>query len=283
MMRTLITGATGNIGQPLLQYLKAFDLPFTAGLRTITGKEDFPTVPLDFQEVKSLKNAFQGHDILFLLMPESDQVEQWMEHALEAARDAQIKHIIRSSGYGADASSTYFVFNTLGQLEDQVKASGINYTMVRPNSFLQNFANYRSQAIKAGTVYMTHQEETQISYVDVRDVALAIAQIIKAPHQHVAKTYTITGGTAITDRTLVDAIATVLNKPIEVVYVSDEDTIASLRTCQVPEYEIKQLVSLYQADKAGQTAEVYPDFEILTGRQPRTVHDFAKAYQAVWK
>ena len=281
MKKAFITGATGNIGGPLVKYLNEWQIPFTSGSRS--EESDNPSsVKIDLDDVESLKSAFDGHYTLFLLTPDSEHSRQWVANALEAAKAVNMKHVIRSSGIGADASSPYFVFSELGKMEDLVKSSGLDYTIVQPNSFFQNFATFQNQTIKNGTVFLPH-EDASVSYVDVRDVALAIAHIIKNPSAHLSESYVITGPAAITDQELLDEIGNVLNKSIKYVSVTDEDMTATFRKYHMPEHNIRQLISLYQADRAGETSIVSNDFEHITGSKKREAKDFARDYQRYWE
>jgi len=281
MDKIFVTGATGNIGIHLVNYLRDFEIPFTAGSSSIK-KQDFPTAQIDFENKESLKSGFQGHQILFLLTPDSQNSKSWVSNAIEVAKEVGIKHIVRSSGIGADADSDHFVFSELGDMEDMVKSSGLDYTIIQPNSFFQNFATFQNQTVKNGFVFLPH-ENTKVSYVDVRDVALATATVLKGVDKHKSKTYVLTGGKAITDQELLNEIGKVLDRQINYIPISDQDTIETFRKYHMPEYNIKQLISLYQADRNGKTEQVSQDFENLTKRSQRTAKEFSTDYQDYWK
>lgn len=281
MDKIFVTGATGNIGTHLVNYLREFEVPFTAGSSSIE-KQEFPTAKIDFEDKQSLKTAFQGHQLLFLLTSDSEKSKNWVANAIEVAKEVGIKHIVRSSGIGAEPSSDYFVFSELGEIEKMVKNSGLDYTIIQPNSFFQNFATFQNQTVKNGSVFLPH-ENAKVSYVDVRDVALATATVLKNADEHKSKTYVITGGKAITDQELLNEIGKVLDSQINYISVSDQDTIETFKKYNMPEHNIKQLISLYQADRNGKTEHVSPDFKNLTKQNQRTAEDFATDYQNYWK
>jgi len=281
MRKVFVTGATGNIGKHLVNYLSEMNISFTAGSRTIK-KTNYPTCQINYDDPETLNKAFKGHQVLFLLIADSDKSKNWAKNAVASAKVSGIKHIIRSSGINANSESKHFVFKELGIIENIVKSSGLDYTIIQPNSFLQMFATHQNESIKHGKVFLPH-ENAKISYVDVRDVALAVAQIIEDVEAHKLKTYVITGGEAVTDQHLLNEIGKVIKKIIEYISVSDAETIATFQKYQMPEHDIKQLISLYQADRAGETKLISQDFEKLTEKKPRTVNDFAKDYQQHWK
>lgn len=281
MDKVFVTGATGNIGTPLVKYLQDFNIPFTAGSSSIQ-KQEFLTSQIDFENKQSLKSAFQGHKILFLLTPDSEKSKSWVSNAVEVSKEVGMEHIVRSSGIGAGANSDYFVFKELGEIENIVKNSGLDYTIIQPNSFFQNFATFQKQTVKNGSVFLPH-ENAKVSYVDVRDVALATARVLEDVDKHKSKTYVITGGRAISDQELLNEIGNVLGQQITYIPISDANTIDTFRKYHLPEYNIKQLISLYQADRDGKTAFISSDFEKLTQRKQRTAKDFATDYQQYWE
>ena len=280
MKKAFITGATGNIGNFLVQYLKELKVPFTAGTRHISSSE-YPTQVIDFNDPMGLIKAFDGHDCLFLLTPDAPDSKNWVMNALEAAKKVGIKHIVRSSGIGANANSPYLVFNELGQMEDMVKGTGIHYTIIQPNSFFQNFATFQQAVVKQGMVFLPHIQ-ARISYVDVRDVALAAAHVMLNPSQHQSKTYLVTGPSPITDQELLNEVGKVLNKEVKYIPVSDKDMRKAFAKYHMPDYNIELLMSLYQADRNGETAVVSHDCEKITSKASRSIRDFVRDYKQHW-
>jgi uncharacterized protein YbjT (DUF2867 family) len=127
-----ITGATGNIGIHLTKLLTEQNTPFTAGVTRNTGEAPFPVAIINYAQPDRLEEAFAGHSILYLLIPDDERALDWAAHAITAARKAGINHLVRSSGIGAAAHSPYQVLWYLGQIEDMVRESGLDYTIVRP-------------------------------------------------------------------------------------------------------------------------------------------------------
>ena len=112
MNRILVTGASGNIGRPLLAALtaqnanvKAMSSKAIAATATATATATANSVAGDFADPTSLQRAFAGIDTLFLLLPLVPNKLDLARNAVAAAKAAGVKHIVRSSGAGADASS----------------------------------------------------------------------------------------------------------------------------------------------------------------------------------
>ena len=76
------------------------------------------------------------------------------KNAVDAAKLSGVKHIVRSSGAGADSSLEFKMPKVQGTIDDLIKNSGINYTLTKPASFMQNFVNFFADNIKNGiTLY----------------------------------------------------------------------------------------------------------------------------------
>ncbi len=276
-----ITGATGNIGIHLTKLLTGQNTPFTAGVTRNAGEAPFPVARIDYNQPDRLEEAFAGHSILYLLIPDDERALDWAAHAITAARKAGVNHLVRSSGIGAAAHSPYQVLRYLGQIEDMVRESGLDYTIVRPNSFFQNLSTHHAQAIRNGSLYLP-QREAKVSYVDVRDVAGAVAAILQHPHQHVNQSYTITGERALSTREVTDTLSRAIGKTVAYKSIPDEDYMKSMRQYGLPEWNARNLLSLYQADRAGETALITSTVLQLTGQSPISFAQFVEDYWQVW-
>ena len=67
--KILVTGASGNIGAPLVANLKAANANFAVMRSKASNDEGFETVVADFNDSAALTRAFTGIDTLFLLLP----------------------------------------------------------------------------------------------------------------------------------------------------------------------------------------------------------------------
>ena len=177
----LVTGASGNIGAQLLPALREKGLEATA----MTSRPDhtipgYRTIYGDFGNPESLREAFRGFDTIFLLQPLMPQMVEYGLNAVAAAKAAGVGHIVRSSGAGADSNSTFSLARAHGLVDDAVRSSGIEWTLLRPKSFMQNHVQYNTGQILNGTLYAPHGTGA-ISLIDVRDIAECSAVILANP------------------------------------------------------------------------------------------------------
>ena len=281
--KILVTGASGNIGSALVNELKAAGADFavmTSKPGAAAGGAE--TRQGDFASVESLKSAFSGIDTLFLLFPLVPHKVELARNAAAAAVAAGVSHIVRSSGAGADAASPFALPRLQGEIDDILTATGIPATFLRPNVFMQNYANYQTQAIKDGTVYAADGGQAQ-SFVDVRDIAAVAARMLVAPAAHAGKAYTLTGGEAMTGVAAAGLISAATGRTVQHVSVPTEAAVATMNQWGMPPFIVNAMDSLNHIVSAGYAAGVSPDVEAILGRKPRTFGAFALEQAACWR
>lgn len=286
MNRILVTGASGNIGRPLLTALKAQNanvkaMSSKAIAAATTAGATANSVAGDFADPTSLQLAFAGIDTLFLLLPLVPNKLDLARNAVAAAKAAGVKHIVRSSGAGADASSPVALARLQGQIDQMVVDSGLAYTFLRPSGFMQNWINFSAGQIKGGTVYAPHGQGAQ-SVVDARDIADAAAAVLLNPAAHAGRAYTLTGAEALTDAQMLATIAGAMGRSVNYVDVPEAAAEQAMQGMGMPALMIEWFMSLNHVIKRGWAAGITDDVQTLTGHAPRRFADFVAQNKAAW-
>ena len=277
----LVTGASGNIGRPLVQQLSGAGCTVIAGSSSGKSVSGVATRHVDFADTASLQTAFAGVDTLFLLLPLVSNKLALARNAIAAAKAAGIQHIVRSSGAGADAASGFALPKLQGEIDQLVMDSGIAYTLVRPATFMQNFATYYAGMIQGGALYLP-QGEGRVSYIDVSDIAAVNATILKNPAAHVGQMYTLTGGAAVSNAEAMKMVGDAIGRPVSYVAVPDEAAVASMQGMGMDDWSINQMMSLHRLTAAGYAAGTTDTVRKLLGREPTRFADFVAANQRAW-
>ncbi len=280
--KILVTGASGNIGSPLVANFKAANANFVVMRSRASADTTIETRVADFNDVTALTRAFAGIDTLFLLLPLVENKLELANNAAIAAKQAGVKHIVRSSGAGADAQSPFALPKLQGQIDDLLIATGIPCTILRPAGFMQNYITYQTQAIKDGTIYMADGGQAQ-SIIDTRDIADVTAKVLQAPAAHAGRAYNLTGGESITGAQAAALITQAIGKPVAHVSIPTEAAVATMQQWGMPAFSINILDSLNKVISAGYASGVSADTEILLGKKPRTFAAFVEGNAAVWK
>jgi uncharacterized protein YbjT (DUF2867 family) len=286
--KILVTGASGNIGSPLVRLLEASGAQF-AVLRSKVAEHAVPapstgyeTRYASFKDRDALTRAFSGIDTLFVLLPLVENKVQLAGNVAAAALAAGVKHIVRSSGAGADPQAGFALPRLQGEIDALLAATGIACTFLRPAGFMQNFATFMAGQVKSGTVHAAQAEAAQ-SLIDVRDIAAVAAKVLLSPAQHAGQAYTLTGGESLTTQQQLDAIGQVLGQSVRYQAVPFEGAVQAMQAMGMPGWVVELMDSLNRIVAAGYAAGISPDVERLLGRKPITMAQFARDYSAAWQ
>jgi uncharacterized protein YbjT (DUF2867 family) len=288
MGKILVTGATGNIGSQLVLRLKEKSLEVIAGVSSLSkagrfSKQGTDSAILNFAQPETLETAFDGVDKLFLLLPLLEPMGDWGLRVIEAAQKAGVQFILRSSGLGAGWPTDFELGQVHGRIDQALMASGLAYTIVRPNSFMQNYIHFFGGMIKDQHSIFLPQGQGRISLIDVRDIAAVDAEILASPEKHLQKTYDLTGPEALNNEEIARILSRVIGKPITYVDIDEPTARQGLAQMGMPEWNIRLMEGLNRRIKLGMTAEVTHGVRTIAGRQPTTFEQFARDHGDAWK
>ena len=221
-----VTGAGGTVGREVIKQLESATAPFRAAYFSNEKAEaararGIDAVIIDYHRPESLRAAFQGCDKLFLLGPNALNQSELERNAVEAAETAGVRHIVKQSVMGADGEA-FALARVHRPVEKTIESSGMVWTFLRPNSFMQNVVTFMGETIKAEGAFFSASGEVKISHVDVRDIAAVAVKALTEPN-HEGKAYTLTGPEALTYDELASELAMALGRSISHINLSPSD------------------------------------------------------------
>ena len=151
-----ITGATGSIGRELTKQLSAQKVPFRAMVRSTKARtegaatEGEDRVIGDFNNSKSIADALEGVDRAFLLTNSSELAEDQQCAFVDVASRVGVKHIVKLSQWAADPASPVRFLRYRAAVEQKIRESGVGYTFLRPNLFMQGLLGFRETIAAQG-------------------------------------------------------------------------------------------------------------------------------------
>src|ERR687896_303844 len=197
----LVTGASGNIGSEVVKELlsDAPDVSLKAAIHSsqnvkkVKSDARVKVIQIDYNEPETIREALNGVDKLFLLTPDVPHAADLASNAVIEAKKAGIKQIVKQSVMGAALEADVGTMRLHRQVEKFIERSGIPFTFLRPNEFMQNFVNFHSPSIKGNNAFYVPLEDAKVSLVDVRDIAAVAVKSLIDKDKHKNKTYLITG------------------------------------------------------------------------------------------
>lgn len=183
--RILLTGATGTIGAELAQRLAARG--DTVALRVLVRSAEkvadlrvsgVEVVLGTFEDAVSLRVALDGMDTVVLITPFDPTAANQAHAVIVAAQEARVQRIVRLSVVQADPNGPSDSYRQHGRTDAEIQASGITYTIVRPNTFMQTFFMDMAETIRSeNTIRMTFGDG-RFGMIDTRDIVDVFEQVL---------------------------------------------------------------------------------------------------------
>ena len=279
-----VTGSTGATGQEVVRRLVELGATVRAGYHSEANAEKArqlgaEPVQVDLGDVESIQAALGGIDKAYSLSPVHPDLGQNGVNFVTAAKRAGVKHIVRLSAVGADAPEAITVGRWHREAEKALEESGIPYTIVRPNIFMQNYFNLTGNTIKDQNAFYFPQGEGEIAIVDVRDLASVIVTAL-TEEGHEGKAYDVTGPEAISNYQAADTLSKVTGRDIQYVDLPGDVARQAMIDAGMPEVISEAIVELGDAVKAGHTSAISTAVQQVTGRPPITFEKFAEDHMS---
>lgn len=287
----LVTGATGNIGSEVVKELlsDAPDVSIKAAVHSSQnvkkGKSDarVKVIQIDYNEPETVREALNGVDKLFLLTPDVPNAADLASNVVIEAKKAGIKQIVKQSVMGAALEADVGTMRLHRQVEKFIEQSGIPFTFLRPNEFMQNFINFHSPSIKGNNAFYVPIEDAKVSLVDVRDIAAVAVKSLIDEDKHKNKTYLITGPEALSYHQVAEILSNTTGRKINYVNISDGEARAAMKEIGMSDWLINTVSELSEYFRKGKASEISPAVEDVTGNKPISFSQFAKDYAEAFR
>ncbi|RQW88094.1 SDR family oxidoreductase [Micromonospora globispora] len=273
----VVTGATGNVGRPLVRALVSAGEQVTAVARKASAA-DLPagirSVDADLAEPATLKAALDGAEALFLLLSgELLATGGDPRGILDVAREAGVRRVVFLSSQGVATG------RHPAHLEETVTASGMDWTVLRPGGFHSN-ALLWADAVRTRRLVAAPFGDVALPTVDPADIAEVAAAALRYA-VHSGATYELTGPAPISPRQQVAAIEDALGEPVRFV----EQTRVEAREQMLrfmPEPVVEATLGILGAPFAAEQ-RLSPDVERILGRPARPFADWAARNVAAFR
>jgi uncharacterized protein YbjT (DUF2867 family) len=274
----LITGASGNVGREVVRQALAVGLRIRATFQSPAIAAKAPAglegVIVDYAKPETIRPALHGVEKIFLVGPPVRDLPALEANFVKEVRTAGRRHIVKLSALGGRES---MFPSGHRDSEENIEASGLPYTFLRPNGFMQNLVNYNAGTIRSQNAFYGCQGNGAVSLVDIRDIA-AVAVIVLAATGHEGKSYALTGGEALTNEQVAKKISRVAGRKISYVDLPAAELKKGFLSASTLEWSADALIDLQRLYREGKASLLTDDVERLTRRKPITFDQFARDY-----
>jgi uncharacterized protein YbjT (DUF2867 family) len=211
MFTILVTGATGNVGRPLVTQLA------TAGVdvRAVTRNPDGAGLPPGVSVYRTALDALPGSDAVFL---NSRALGDRLRATVEAAGTAGVQRLVALSAINADDDFDRQPSRVRGdrnkEVDELAAGSGLEWVSLRPSVFASNFAGMWAPQIRGGDIVSGPYASASVAPIADADIS-AVAAHALLTDDLVGQRIPLTGPRALTNVELVETIGAALGRPLE--------------------------------------------------------------------
>ena len=287
--KLLITGASGKLGQQVIDYLlNDFNIPASQLIATTRNAASLAELAekgvdvreADFSNPASLEAAFTGADNLLLISIDAiGQRSELHRNAVLAAQNVGIKHLTYTSMPAADTSPVVFAFEHEAT-EKAIADSKINdWTILRNNWYFENLAEFFASTLQT-QAWLTAAKEGRSAQLSRLDLAYAAAASV-AKTLEGKKTLTLNGPESLTTDEMATKINQALGLNIQVIHQSDDELKAQLESFGLPEGIVAMVTTMDQHARGAFSEGTSQEFEMLTGRKPHSFSQWLETNKAM--
>jgi uncharacterized protein YbjT (DUF2867 family) len=284
-MGILVTGGTGTVGSAVVKALLARGAEAKVLTRDPGKLRPAPGVSAvagNLLEPASVRRVFDGVDRVFLINPVSQTEASEGLMAITAMRTAGVKHIVYLSVHDVEAAAWLPHFGAKVGVEAGLKASGIPFTILRPNNYFQNDYWFKEALLQFG-VYPQPLGDVGVSRVDVRDIADVAAVALTTPG-HEGQTYDLVGPEPVTGESTAQEWSRALGRPITYAG-NDLDGWEKQQLQYLPDwmaFDFRHMYAHFQHKGLLASAEAIARQTKIVGRVPRSFSVFAAETAQMW-
>jgi len=281
----LLTGVTGKTGGETAKQLLARGAKLRAIVRNEAKAAGLKAAGVelvvgDVADSDTVKRALNGVEKAFLTLPNGRHQEVQEKQFTDLAKAAGVKQLVKMSSMEAVAHAESPIPKAHWAVEEHIRASGLAWTMVKPNFFMQNLLS-SAAGIKANRRFSLPMGNGTTGMADIRDIGSVCAEVLTGKG-HAGKSYEITGPEVLTFNQVAERFSAVLGAKVDYVPMPMDQFRERMKNVLEP-WHLNAVCELFR-----EIAEIGLDhttgtFRQLLGREPRSVTQFIQDHVALFR
>ena len=249
----VVFGATGTVGTEVLKQLNKQNCFVRGILRNTTRKvpivlsgehNTITYIAVNLESKQEIKRACINSDAIFLLTATSPNQVSYETNIIEVAQELKIKRIVKLSAPVLPNNVYVEVGDWHRKIEKKLANSGIDYCLLQPHSFMQNWQRNTFTIKHFGKIFGV-MENAKRNYVDARDVADIAVHYLLKPTSLKGEAIPISGPEAISHKSMAKRISHVTNAKVVYENISRDEYMKKLtKQAKLPTWLARHLVEI---------------------------------------
>ena len=281
----LITGATGKSGSATANELFKLGASYRALIRNPEKENDLKEIGADVilgsvEDKDSLESAMTDIETVLILLPNSEDQLSLEKLIVDMSVASGVKSIVKVSSIEATPDATSPIPKLHQESEDYIKASGLDWTMIKPNFYMQNLLSSAGTIKEQDKIFLP-MGDGKTGMIDTRDVGKVLAKVL-TEEGHASKNYSITGPEILSFHDVAEKFSNVLGRKIDYVdmpMAAYKDILSKFLTNQ---WHLDSVIDLFQGIVEGGIEDKTDTYSELMGQQPTSLEEYIAEHKFIF-
>ena len=281
----LLTGVTGKTGGASAQALLKAGIKFRAIVRNAEKAAALKAAGVelvigDVTDRAALEKAMTGVDKVLMTLPNGEKQLDLEKQFVDVAKARGVKHVVKMSSMEATATARAPIPKIHYASEQYLQKSGLAWTMIKPNFFMQNFLGSAGTIKEQGKFFLPMGQGKTVM-IDTRDVGACVAAVMTGTG-HAGQAYELSGPEVLSFADAAARMSTALGRTIQYVPVPMDSYRQTLARFLTSEWHLNAVCALFQEIADGQALHLTENVKKLTGKAPTSLEQFIRDHQAIF-
>lgn len=273
----LILGATGTVGRRVLETMRSLGLAVKGASRRSGGAD---TVVFDLLDAATHAPALAGVSTVMLISrPGDEEADRHAKPFVEAMVKQGVGRVVVLSALGAEKREDFSLY----KVEKLVERSGMSWTHVRPNFFMQMLAlpPLSTEIATQGTLSLP-LGDAKIAYVDADDVAAVLVRALLDPSLD-SQGIDVNGPHSLGHNEVAAIIARQVAREVRYIPLEEAAARRLLAMRGLNPSHIERVLRFYALTRRGWCAPADTSVSSLLGRPLGSFEEFAAKQATAWR
>lgn len=282
----LLTGATGKTGSATAKALNEKGITFRALIRNEEKRGDIESLGGEvvigsIENKEAVDQSMVDVETALILLPNSENQLSLEKQLVDSAKQAGAKRVVKMSSIEATPDATSPIPKLHLESEEYIKQSGLSWTMIKPNFYMQNLLASAGTIKDQGKIFLP-MGEGKTGMIDTTDVGKVLAKVL-SEDGHESMNHEITGPEILSFYEVAEIFSKGLDKQVDYVDVplaAYKETLGQFLTNQ---WHLDAVIDLFKGIADGGIEEKTDTYSELMGESPKSLSEFISENSFIFK